>query len=387
MKKLAIITTHPIQYNAPLFRMLNERKKISARVFYTWGEDVLIEKYDPGFGKNVSWDIPLLEGYDHVFLKNISKTPGSHHYNGIDNPDLINEIVEWKPDAVLVYGWAFKSHSKALRYFKSKIPVLFRGDSTSIKNLNPAKKLVRKFFLRWIYSHIDYALYVGTNNRLYYEDLGIKAKQLRFAPHAIDNQRFEKALFAGKQDIETIKKDLGINRDDIIIMYAGKIDENKNVRLLLQVFCDLKRDDVQLFIVGNGILENELHVSYGNKKNVHFLPFQNQSKMPWMYGLSDIFVLPSFSETWGLAINEAMACKNAILASSGCGCAIDLVKEGENGYIFRNNDKSDLKNKLNKILASTEAMHVMGERSNEIIKSWTFEKSCDQIEDILINSN
>jgi hypothetical protein len=96
MKKLAIITTHPIQYNAPLFSLLNKRGKIRIKVFYTWGHAVLENKFDPGFGKNISWDIPLLEGYDHVFEKNISPDPGSHHYKGIDNPELTGHIKEWK---------------------------------------------------------------------------------------------------------------------------------------------------------------------------------------------------------------------------------------------------------------------------------------------------
>ncbi|MGN6533252.1 MAG: glycosyltransferase family 1 protein, partial [Ginsengibacter sp.] len=84
--RLAIITTHPIQYNAPLFSLLAKRNTINIKVFYTWGEKVLQDKFDPGFGKNINWDIPLLEGYDFQFVSNISADPGSHHFGGIDNP-------------------------------------------------------------------------------------------------------------------------------------------------------------------------------------------------------------------------------------------------------------------------------------------------------------
>jgi len=68
MKKLAIITTHPIQYYAPIFKLLSERKKIEICVFYTWGKDALKDKFDVGFGKKIEWDIPLLEGYNYNFL-------------------------------------------------------------------------------------------------------------------------------------------------------------------------------------------------------------------------------------------------------------------------------------------------------------------------------
>ena len=118
-KKLAIITTHPIQYNAPLFKLLTEKNQISIKVFYTWGEDSIKQKFDPGFQRNIEWDIPLLEGYDYAMVENVSKNPGSHHYKGIINPTLNKEIEEWGADAILIYGWNFNSHLKCLQFFSS----------------------------------------------------------------------------------------------------------------------------------------------------------------------------------------------------------------------------------------------------------------------------
>ena len=190
MKRLAIITSHPIQYNAPLFTLLAKRGNIGVKVFYTWGEAVLQKKYDPGFNKDIKWDIPLLEGYEYHFVKNIAANPGSHHFKGIDNPGLLQDIKEWDADAVLVYGWAFKSHLKAIRYFYKKIPVLFRGDSTLLGQKKNLKKLLRSVFLKWVYSHVDKALYVGTNNKNYFLQHGLQERQLVFVPHAVDNDRF-----------------------------------------------------------------------------------------------------------------------------------------------------------------------------------------------------
>ena len=140
MIKLAIITTHPVQYNAPLFRLLTERNNIKIKVFYTWSQTASGVKFDPGFGKTIEWDIPLLDGYEYNFVENISAKPGSHHYKGINNPTLIKEIKEWNADSLLVYGWNFKSHLKALCFFKNKIPVLFRGDSTLLDEKPGLKK-------------------------------------------------------------------------------------------------------------------------------------------------------------------------------------------------------------------------------------------------------
>src|SRR4051812_19041240 len=123
MKKLAIVSTHPIQYNAPWFSRLAQSPDLNVRVFYTWSQSQGGAKYDPGFGKTIEWDIPLLEGYDYTFVRNIAPDPGSHHFKGIDNPSLIREIQAWKPDGLLVIGWAYKSHLACLRHFKGKLPV------------------------------------------------------------------------------------------------------------------------------------------------------------------------------------------------------------------------------------------------------------------------
>ena len=140
MKKLAIITTHPIQYNAPLFKLLTERKQINIKVFYTWSQTDKGSKFDRDFGRHIDWDIPLLDDYQYTFVQNSSKNPGIHHFRGIDNPTLIEEIKIYKPGAILVIGWSFKSHLKCLRYFKGKVPLLFRGDSTLLNRQSVLKK-------------------------------------------------------------------------------------------------------------------------------------------------------------------------------------------------------------------------------------------------------
>ena len=118
--RLAIVTTHPIQYYAPVFKLLAD--KIDVKVFYTWGSEAM-EKFDPGFGKAISWDIPLLDGYSYEWVKNTAPNPGSHHFKGIINPNLINQIKFWQADAILVYGWAYDSHLKVIRHFKNKLPI------------------------------------------------------------------------------------------------------------------------------------------------------------------------------------------------------------------------------------------------------------------------
>lgn len=335
-RKLAIITSHPIQYNAPVFQLLQKRGVIDFKVFYTWGEDGARSKHDPGFGKAIEWDIPLLDGYEYEFVKNTATQPGSHHFKGIINPDIIQQLKDYAPDKILIFGWSFHSHLKIMRYFKNKVPIIFRGDSTLIDEQKGKKKYIRRIILSWIYKHIDIAMYVGTNNKAYFLKHGIKENQLLYAPHAIDNDRFQNL---SKEEIEKAvewRKQLGFEEDDTVVLFAGKLEPKKNPELLLKIGDRLSDKKVKFLIVGNGVLEKELKEKTKEDSKYVFLDFQNQTIMPLIYHMADIFILPSKgpNETWGLAINEAMACGLPVMASNKCGGAVDLIDNGKNGIVF-----------------------------------------------------
>ena len=375
MKRLAIITTHPIQYYAPVFKLMAEQ--IDICVFYTWGRQSLT-KNDPGFGKTVTWDIDLLEGYNSTWLNNTAADPGSHHFKGIVNPDITHQIKNWRADAILVIGWAYQSHLKALRYFKGKIPVFFRGDSTLIDEKRGLKNIIRSIFLKWVYNHIDVVFYNGINNKAYFKKFGVKDKQLVFTPHAVDNKRFSQPR---SNEVKELRKSLNLTPKDVLILFAGKFENKKDPLLLLNAFFKLKQADCHLLFAGNGRLENEIKQLARGVKNVHFMDFQNQSFMPVVYQACDLFCLPSKGpgESWGLAVNEAMACKKAILVSDKVGCAADLVKPGINGYVFKNENEGDLLQYLTKLTQSGSELKRLGENSLKMIADWNFQKVADAI--------
>lgn len=390
-KRLAVICTHPIQYYAPVFQLL--AKQVKLKVFYTCGEQSSY-KYDKGFDRTIEWDLPLLEGYDYIFLTNKAKSPGTHHFRGILNPDLIKEVSDFEPNGILIYGWAWQSHLKTIRFFKGKIPIYFRGDSTLLNKSGIIKTLLRKIFLKWVYTNVDTAFYVGTHNKAYYKAFGLAEKQLIFAPHAIDILRF------GTVEIDQAKKirtSLKIEENELIILFAGKLVPVKNPFLLLEAFIELELKDVHLLFVGNGELEGSLKLKVESlesnppptlpnsrdkhsrggqysayKERIHFMDFQNQTQMPAVYQACDLFCLPSKSETWGLAVNEAMAAGKATLVSDKVGCNIDLVND-QNGDVFKSDDLEDLKQKIIDLTANKTKLKKMGESSFEKIKKWSFE--------------
>jgi glycosyltransferase involved in cell wall biosynthesis len=387
MSRLAIVTSHPIQYNAPLFKMLASQAGLSVKVFYTLGSSYTSIE-DKGFGKTIQWDLPILEGYEYEFLENVSQAATTSYFTGIINPFLIQKIKEYQPSAIIIYGWSFKSHLKVIRYFYRKIPVYFRGDSTLLDEEPGIKLLLRRVFLKWVYKHIYKALYVGTNNRKYFLMHGVKKENLIFVPHAIDNKRFgDEILYshAGRQ----LRNELNIPEQNIVFLFSGKFESKKSPLLLLKAFKKLQLQNVSLLMVGSGVLEDSLKIEAVECSNIHFLPFQNQMKMPAVYRAANVLVLPSGGpgETWGLAINEAMACGLAIIASTKVGCAVDLVHDSKNGYIFESRDIVSLYEKLVLCaLKSKSELDSMGHVSKEIINVWSYENVCAAIINSINNS-
>ncbi|MFC4211311.1 glycosyltransferase family 4 protein [Pedobacter lithocola] len=385
MKKLVVITTHPIQYYAPLFKLLAQ--KCNLMVYYTLGLDN--ENYDIGFAQNIEWDIDLLDGYNYRFLKNSSKSPSSDHFMGIKNSYLNKLISDFDPNAILVYGWAYHSHLNVLLHFKNKTPIWFRGDSTLTDNQSWFKKGIRKAFLKWVYSKVDLAFYVGKANKEYFKSCGIMDEKLIDLPHAVDNNRFSKDK---KPEAKEIRNKHNIAKSDILLLFAGKFEAKKSPDLLLDAFIKLQKPNVHLLFVGNGALEKQLkkkaaqHLQNSQSFNIHFMDFQNQSNMPAIYQACDLFCLPSQGpgETWGLAVNEAMACGKAILVSDKVGCHLDLLQESINGFLFKNTDVFS-QTYLSQIL-DKEVLQEMGKKSSDIIKSHSISNQSEIIINRLNNA-
>ncbi|RNL51137.1 glycosyltransferase family 4 protein [Pedobacter jejuensis] len=384
MKKLVIITTHPIQYYAPLFKLL--AKECNLIVYYTLG--LGNEKYDKGFEQNIEWDVDLLEGYNYRFLKNSAKNPSLNHFMGIKNHNLIKKINECSPDAILIYGWAYYSHLNIMRHFKNKIPIWFRGDSTLTDNQSWFKKELRKAFLKWVYSKVDLAFYVGKANKQYFKSFGLNDEKLIYLPHAIDNNRFSQDK---KAEAEAIRNKYNVAKSDILVLFAGKFEKKKSPDLLLDAFMSLQEPNAHLLFVGNGPMEKQLkekahqHSLNNPSFKIYFMDFQNQSNMPAIYHTCDLFCLPSQGpgETWGLAVNEAMACGKAILVSDKVGCARDLINNKINGEIFESKHFADLSKKLNSLVSNKNELNKMGAESAQIIKNYTFDIQVEQLITVL----
>lgn len=383
MKKLAIITTHPIQYYSPVYKLLSERKNVELKVFYTWEPESY--KLDKGFMKEVVWDIPVLQGYHYEFVPNGGNQ--QNNFWSVRNPTLRQRIQDFAPDIILVVGWNFLSHLQVLRYFSNHQTTLaFRGDSTLLDEVSFLKTAVRRLFLKWVYGHIDVALYVGECSKNYFLTHGVRQDKLIYSPHAIDNDRFDKSVRELNPQRDELRRQFNISNDQIVFLFVGKFQRKKDPQTLLNAFGKLRKGAAALIMVGTGDLEEVLKEMSRGNPDIHFPGFMNQTELPTYYCIADVFCLPSIGpgETWGLSINEAMACSKPVIVSDKCGGAKDLVKPGVNGYIFKAADQNGLSHFMERFLNNRSLAREMGKHSREIISSFSFDKVVKSIENLTL---
>lgn len=339
-ERLAVVLSHPTQYYSPWFRWLRSHTSITFRVFYLWDFGVA-EHSDPDFGTSFTWDVDLLSGYESEFVANASKRPGAEHFFGFNNPGLAGRLEAWRPTALLLFGYKWASHVRAILWaLRSGVPILFRGDSHLLGRGTPPAHV--RMVLRALYSRFASFLYVGAANREYFKALGVPDRKLFFAPHSVNGVLFNRDDPAHREAAGRLRIELGIGPSDRVVLFAGKLIAAKQPSELLEAFLDLSPPATFLVFVGDGPERERLQAlaaartGPGGISPVHFLPFANQSEMPSRYLLAELFVLPSRGhyETWGLAVNEAMHMGIPCLVSSLVGCQRDLVTEGETGWTF-----------------------------------------------------
>lgn len=361
--RLAIVASHPVQYQAPLFRELIRHAEVHTLFAHRAN---MKDQAEAGFGVGFDWDIDLLSGYQHTFLANVSRTPGLTGFAGCDTPSIAAELARLKPDAVMLMGWRFKSDWQAVWAARRlRIPVMVRGDS----QLRSERSLVTRIAKAAVYPlglrAFDAALYVGEQSRCYWEHYGYPSHRMFFSPHCVDN-----AWFAARATPEarfSLRAAHGIAPDAKVALFAGKLMPFKRPLDLILAATKLRAEgmDVTVMVAGAGLLEVPLTEAAASRGvPLVKLGFCNQSAMPAAYAAADVLVLPSNgNETWGLVANEALACGKPIAISKECGCAPDLVADESAGLGFACGNIDELAATLKQLLHSPPTLRAIADKT------------------------
>lgn len=336
-KRVGILMTHPTQYHTCWFQELATLSDLDIEVFYCLKLNSAQQGVD--FGVEFQWDLPLLEGYRNRFLANIAKVQG-FNFSGCDTPEIVDIVNSNKFDCWIINGWKVKSDWQAIRAcWRSRTPMLVRGDSHLLDERPLHTRVAKRLLLgRWIPRFTRY-LTVGKLNEDYYKYYG--ADPARFFPvrHFVDNERFALQAEQAKAESKILRERWRIPGDAICFLFAGKFISKKRPMDVIRAIerLHVNNPKVHLLMVGDGALraECETYVS-ARQLPVAFSGFLNQNEIARAYSVADVLVLPSgFGETWGLVVNEAMACGLPAIVSSKVGCAPDLVQHTCCGLVFK----------------------------------------------------
>ncbi len=310
--------------------------------------------YDEGFKQQIKWDVPLTEGYDFAAFQDIN---------------MEREIAAC--DVLWLHGWQSPAFRKALRLAqKHTKPVLMRGENCALAMPDDAgiRGWLKRFYLANIFSRCTAFLAIGSLNAAYYKDHGIESFRIFSMPYAVDNDTFRDAATHARQNKEVLKSRLGIPASAPVVLYSGKLSRRKRPDLLVKAMARLTEMNPKphMLFVGDGEMKNELQ---DMAPDAVFAGFVNQSELPAYYDMSDVFVLPSEREPWGLAVNEAMACGTPVVVSDEVGSAPDLV-DGKSGIVFPSGDTQALSEAIAKCLANSSQMGIY---AAEKITRWGYD--------------
>ena len=311
--------------------------------------------FDTGFGTEVTWDVPLTEGYDFAHAPNLAAVTGP-----MDHADVL-----W------VHGWDTMLKRRCLEAARRRgLPVLMRGENTmaAMPDGTGLRGVLKRAYLRWIFYRCWGFLCIGRDNRDYYRAHGIDEARLFSMPYAVDNGFFR----APTDKVAALRAELGLEAGRPVVLFAGKLQRRKNPEMLLAAVRAMSGPAPYLLFVGDGEQSEAISAQAGDDGTVHMLGFRNQRDLPAFYALADVFVLPSEREPWGLAVNEAMAAGTAVIATDQCGSAADLI-DADCGRVVGAGDVPALTRALEDILGAPDRVAAMGAAARARIQSWSFD--------------
>lgn len=381
---LAVVETHPIQYHAPIYRLLQQLFGISVTVVY--GSDFSIAGYrDPGFQRTFAWDTDLLSGYQSVFLSRAARG-GTGVGVEVSAKGLRETLERLKPRAVLVTGYHPRFHQIALyNALRRRMPVLFRGETTGhAHRRGPILNWFRDHFLRSFYKRCTRLLYIGQRSLWHFQRLGCPPEKLVFSPYGVDTAAFQCDEAARDRLRPQVRRELGLTEGERVLLFSGKLIRHKAPLLFLRSLKLLPprvREQIVVVYMGSGPLEEQAKRLAQTPPVVraHFLGFQNQTQLSRFYHLADLLVLPSRHwETWGLVVNEGLHHGVPCVVSKSVGCAPDLIEPGITGEVFETESEPDLARAIRVGLALIGRTEIR-EKCRQKVSGYTLERAAEGI--------
>jgi glycosyltransferase involved in cell wall biosynthesis len=373
---LAILTTHPIQYQVPFWQALAKDGRVPFEVWYLTSHGTK-PSLDPEFGKTFTWDIETLAGYPHRVIDGAEGATPYSFWKCRLRERLRDRLRRSGATALWVQGWQVAAYWQGVREARAAgAEVWLRGESNDLAPAEWWKRPLKRLALGRLFAQVDRFLYIGAANKRLYQRFGIREAQLFATPYAVDNARFAQQAAAVRPRRMEWRRRWGIGDDAFCVLFCGKFIPKKRPMDLVDAArrygSDRRRRSIHLLFVGSGDLGETLrracNVVYDADRNgaqgatpfvtaeaaarprASFVSFLNQTEISRAYVAADCLVLPSDEgETWGLVVNEALASGTVAVASRSCGCAEDMLPAHNGHRTFETGNTQDLADILDRV--------------------------------------
>lgn len=283
------------------------------------------------------------------------------------------------PRAIFIHGYCTYDAWSALAWCKlHRRPAILMSDS---KDDDMPRVAWKEWLKGRVVRQFRAALCAGSPQRSYLEQLGMPPERIFDGFDVVDNEFFSEGADQARQNSDIYRSMAGLESPGPFFLASGRFVKCKNLDGLLHAYAQYRRRIAATFdrsapwglvILGDGAerkaLEHLVHSE--NIQGVSFPGFLQIGDLPIYYGLASVFVHPTFQDTWGLVVNEAMAAGLPVLVSTRCGCAPDLVSEGENGYTFAPENLSKLTDLMVRVSSGEVDLRAMSIGSRNRIKEW-----------------
>ena len=371
--RVLAIATHPVQYAAPIFRLMAQQPQIDFQVAYC-GMRGAEAGHDPEFGHSVKWDVPLLDGYAWTHVPNHGS--GAESFFGLRNPGLWKLIRNGRFDAILCYAGYLRATFwiSFLAAKTTRAAFLFGTDTVTLTPLDGRmwKRPIKRLTWPLLFRLADQVIVPSSGTRELMLSLGIPEERVTLTPNIVENDWWI-AQSAGV-DRTAVRQSWGASAEDLIVLFCAKLQPWKRPLDLLRAFAAAELPRALLVFAGEGPLRAELEsaaASLGVAVRVRFLGFVNQRQLPAIYGAVDLLVLPSEYDAFGLVINEAMLCGCPVVASDRVGAVRDLIEIGRTGFVYRCGDVSELASLLRRLSTHDPPLSELGRAARARMQSWS----------------
>jgi glycosyltransferase involved in cell wall biosynthesis len=371
--RVLFLASHPVQYQAPIFRRLMAEPELDIHVAYCTLKGAEAA-HDPEFGASVQWDVPLLDGY--LWSEVPNRGSGKESFFGLCNPGLWKLIRQGNYDAVVCFvGYVRATFWIACLAAKfSSAAFLFGTDATTLipRDGRSWKVPIKKFFWPWLFRLADQVIVPSSGSRELMLSLNLPGDSISLTPYCVENDWW--IAQSRKVDRSAVRASWGISADDTVILFSAKLQPWKRPLDLLRAFARAHLPNACLVFAGGGPLRPQLEAeaaALGITSHVRMLGFVNQSQLPAVYTAADLLVLPSEFEPFGVVVNEAMCCGCVPVASDGCGAARDLVAPVYADLVFPRGDIDALAKILRDAASNPARLQALARAALAHIQTWS----------------